>query len=337
MDPFEAHLEAISGLQGPRLFQELVLRLTQILGTHGAWVTEYDESSRKLKALAFRLGDAWIKDYTYSVAGTRCQPAIEGPELVHVPRGLVERFPSDPELRKLGAVSYLGIACRDGQGRVLGHLATLDTRPMPLDDRNRARFRILADRAAAELSRLRGEERLVELQQQREQLLDASTDAILELDDELQLRGVNPAAQKLLDCWAEQALGRSIDELAATDSVDRLREAIAAGERWLPGGLRLRTPAGQEIQVDGTLLRCRQDRRNRHTLILRRTDQDRILTRDEMNELEKHNLIRALEACRWRVSGPSGAARRLGMNASTLSSRMRALEIRKPAAPVARS
>jgi transcriptional regulator with GAF, ATPase, and Fis domain len=40
--------------------------------------------------------------------------------------------------------------------------------------------------------------------------------------------------------------------------------------------------------------------------------------------------LRALETCGWRVSGENGAARMLGLNASTMSSRMKALGIKRP-------
>lgn len=46
--------------------------------------------------------------------------------------------------------------------------------------------------------------------------------------------------------------------------------------------------------------------------------------------IERQNLIGALEASRWKVSGADGAAALLELNPSTLSSRLRALEIRKP-------
>ena len=57
---------------------------------------------------------------------------------------------------------------------------------------------------------------------------------------------------------------------------------------------------------------------------------DRILTVTELQDLERTNLVRALEASDWKVSGKGGAAQRLGLNANTLSSRMRALGIERP-------
>ncbi len=55
-----------------------------------------------------------------------------------------------------------------------------------------------------------------------------------------------------------------------------------------------------------------------------------ILTAGELRDLERRNIERALELADWKVAGPAGAALRLGMNQSTLSSRMKALGIRRP-------
>jgi formate hydrogenlyase transcriptional activator len=55
-----------------------------------------------------------------------------------------------------------------------------------------------------------------------------------------------------------------------------------------------------------------------------------ILTSSDLLELERKNLIRALETCDWKVSGDQGAARLLGMPPTTLSSRMKALAITRP-------
>ena len=56
----------------------------------------------------------------------------------------------------------------------------------------------------------------------------------------------------------------------------------------------------------------------------------RIRTADEMRDLERTNMVRALEACKWKVAGQQGAARRLRLSPSTLNSRMNALGIRRP-------
>jgi transcriptional regulator with GAF, ATPase, and Fis domain len=48
-----------------------------------------------------------------------------------------------------------------------------------------------------------------------------------------------------------------------------------------------------------------------------------------LQRLERDNILRALESSGWRVAGKDGAAFMLGMNPSTLNSRIRALGIRR--------
>jgi PAS domain S-box-containing protein len=55
-----------------------------------------------------------------------------------------------------------------------------------------------------------------------------------------------------------------------------------------------------------------------------------ILTARELLELERRNIVQALTRTNWKVAGSSGAAALLGMNSSTLSSRLRALAIKRP-------
>ena len=57
---------------------------------------------------------------------------------------------------------------------------------------------------------------------------------------------------------------------------------------------------------------------------------ERIFTVQELQELEKNNIIRALKASGWRVSGDGGAAKLMGVPQSTLSSRIKALNIEIP-------
>jgi formate hydrogenlyase transcriptional activator len=48
-----------------------------------------------------------------------------------------------------------------------------------------------------------------------------------------------------------------------------------------------------------------------------------------LEELEKEHICRVLDQTAWRVEGPNGAARLLGLNPSTLRTRMVKLGIQK--------
>jgi PAS domain S-box-containing protein len=60
------------------------------------------------------------------------------------------------------------------------------------------------------------------------------------------------------------------------------------------------------------------------------TDSSQLLTEAALRELERQNLERALTLADWRVSGPSGAAKLLGVKPTTLADRMKKFKIAKP-------
>jgi transcriptional regulator with GAF, ATPase, and Fis domain len=57
---------------------------------------------------------------------------------------------------------------------------------------------------------------------------------------------------------------------------------------------------------------------------------DQLLTEAELRELERKNTLRALEIAQWRVSGPNGAAKLLGIKPTTLTDRIKKFGLRKP-------
>jgi formate hydrogenlyase transcriptional activator len=49
-----------------------------------------------------------------------------------------------------------------------------------------------------------------------------------------------------------------------------------------------------------------------------------------LDETQRQHILRVLRQTRWRVSGPNGAAKLLGMKRTTLQARMRKLGITRP-------
>ncbi len=59
----------------------------------------------------------------------------------------------------------------------------------------------------------------------------------------------------------------------------------------------------------------------------------RILRSEDLKQLEHDSIVAALERANWKISGPGGAAELLGLNPSTLASRMRSLGITRDLRP----
>lgn len=155
-------LEGTASHTGKEFFQALVRNLAEALGTKGAWVTEYRPENETMHALSFWLDGRFVNGYELQIPGSPCERVLEQKQMFHVPDKLIELYPDDPDIENMGAVSYLGTPLLDLNGKLLGHLAVMDTRPMPDEAGNVALFKIFADRAASELRRLSTETRLRE-------------------------------------------------------------------------------------------------------------------------------------------------------------------------------
>ncbi|MFI5323239.1 MAG: hypothetical protein ACHQ6U_06855 [Thermodesulfobacteriota bacterium] len=102
-------LKGTSTETGEAFFASLVENLSKVLHTHGAWVTEYLEETKRLRSMVFFLGDQWIKDFEYPIVGTPCEVVVQEKRLVHVRDNLFDKFHVNPELkdfRKTEAVSF---------------------------------------------------------------------------------------------------------------------------------------------------------------------------------------------------------------------------------------
>lgn len=130
---------------------------------------------------------------------------------------------------------------------------------------------------------------------------------------------------------ATRRMGRTIDPLSTSDK-ERLRRYA-----W-PGNIR-------ELQnvIERAVITARDARLNLDQSLPETVGQSdttepsvtvvessSILTADQLQDLERRNLLNALTSTGWRVSGKSGAATLLGMPPSTLNSRLKALGLKRP-------
>ena len=117
-----AIVEGTATETGERFFAALVQNLAQALNTHGAWVTEYIEEQRRIKALAFWMGEQWIHGWEMNIDGTACAEVIDRRCLVHFPDNLLNLYPNNADVKAIGAVSYMGVPLLDLDGKILGPL-----------------------------------------------------------------------------------------------------------------------------------------------------------------------------------------------------------------------
>ena len=207
---------------GEALFEELVLRLARALRVKYASVAEVTSPGR-VRTLALSIDGRLMPAIEYDLAGTPCGDVVDG-DVCHIRGGVVERYPGDEDLRRMGAQSYVGVALRASTGEILGLVNAIHDRPLDEVVRPEGVLQVFAARAAAELERRRAER---ELERQRvfaDSLLDMVASLVVVVDPRGSIVRFNRACEQASG-WTEAELrGRCFwDVLHAEET----REAVA--------------------------------------------------------------------------------------------------------------
>lgn len=315
-----ALVEGTSGETGLSFCKSLVKGLADALGVHGAWVTEYLPEEQRLRAIAFRLGNDWVSHYEYDIEGTPCGAALRQRQLVVFPNRVIELFPKDPDLAPLGAVSYMGAPLyAESNGELLGHLALLDTKPLIETERYEQVFRIFANRAGAELRRMRLEKQLRATAEELEAVLESAMDAILVLDDERTIVRANPTATRKFG--TAEMKGRMLDFFLTGEGAEKVESVLdqvesaaleSAPRLWISGDVQAKSVSGQQFMVEGTVSRFELEGRRYFTLILRDIE-ERLAAEAQLARLTNQNdyLREEIERSFGEIIGQSPVMRRL--------------------------
>lgn len=275
---FKIIAEGTSSVVGKDFLKQLVKHLAEATGVHGAWVTEFaNEDARTLKAIALWLDGKFIENFEYCLIGTPCEVVLaDHNDIYHVPDNIIQLFPDDEYLPMYRVVSFMGVAIKDVNGKVLGSFGILDDKPMPKQPRIINIFRIFAARAAAEMQRLQAEKQLQESEQRLKRLINGTQDAIIELDERLQITQVNESARDLFSL-PHTVHGFSLKSLLAIDALQEVTNAIVLVKEkpkelpyhWLPGYIQCVGVTGRKFPAEATITEYTYENRSYYILILR--------------------------------------------------------------------
>lgn len=152
-------IEGTAAVTRKDFFHSLVRSLAKALEVRCALITECDrDSPTRLRTIAYWYQDELGENFEYDVQDTPCEQVISSQGCCCYPKQLQSFFPQDNALMDMQAQSYAGIALLDSTGKLLGHLAILDDKPIENVPRNTAILEIFAARAAAEMERQQAEE-----------------------------------------------------------------------------------------------------------------------------------------------------------------------------------
>ncbi|HYC46633.1 MAG TPA: sigma 54-interacting transcriptional regulator [Burkholderiales bacterium] len=290
-------VEAVESETGHAFFRSLARGLAEALGVAYAFVSELTRDGTHFRSLALWARGRDGAPFEVPLAGTPCEGVLAG-HISHYPDRICELFERDAALQAWNVRSYAGVPMIDSRGTILGHFAVFDDEPM---DEERAAaatdvMRIFAARAAAEVERLRTLDTLHQSQMRLERLVESASDGILSYGADGTIVLFNRAAERILRCKAEDALGTNVSRFGteeglrlAGESIEKLAadpEALifTGGDEGVPA----RRADGSVFLHEASLSRSDVGGQVLYTIIFRDTEERRRIGR-EVVELRREN------------------------------------------------
>ncbi|HXJ39951.1 MAG TPA: PAS domain S-box protein [Bryobacteraceae bacterium] len=201
----------VSLATGVEFFYSLIGQFARTLEADAAWIVEIVEgSSTQLRTLAAFSDGQNAANFEYEMTGTHAEAVAMRSGMCVYRSGVQELFPSDSVLRRFGANSFVGIPLLDAGNELLGMIAVV-SRTSLRDTRLAASlFRILASRAAAELTRIRATEALRASEARLKLIFENAPDAYLLLSLDGKLLGANQTCEKLIGYSRDELIGRNV-------------------------------------------------------------------------------------------------------------------------------
>ena len=242
----QAIIEGTASAPGDEFFCSFVRHLATALQCSFTFIAELeDPAGTRARTISLWMGDHYAKNFEYTLAGTPCEKVVNG-KPGFFPKGVRELFPDDQWLAEIGAESYLGIPSFDSSGRVIGHLGTLDEKPMKEEIFTSSNLKIFATRAGAELERKRAEEGLRESEERFRQLRESEEPfriifegapiGIPLLNQKGQFLYTNPTFKNLMGYTEDELKGMTFADITYPDDLAESRQQfkeLVEGKREL--------------------------------------------------------------------------------------------------------
>ena len=122
-------------------------------------------------------------------------------------------------------------------------------------------------------------------------------------------------------------MNKSINKLTSTQKKQLLQYQWPGNVRELQNLVERAVIVSQDGKIDWENIIPNTQIRSQGSV---EVETEHILTLEELNQLERNNILKALKKTKWKISGENGAAKLLGLPATTLASKIKAFGIERP-------
>ncbi len=148
-------VESSVGILGQELFDTIAVKLCEWLECDCAIIGEIINGDT-VRAISMVLDGKPVKKYSYQLEKSPCEETVRKCYCVY-PENVKALFPDDPELIKINASGYIGVALESRDGKTTGVLCGISRKRLHITKKTRNVMKIIGSRISAEIERKRVE------------------------------------------------------------------------------------------------------------------------------------------------------------------------------------
>jgi len=204
-------------------FHVLARNISETLDMGFVCIDRLDGDNLTAHTVAVFSNGKFEDNVSYALKDTPCGEVV-GKQVCCFPASIKTLFPNDVVLQQMDAESYIGVTLWSHDGRPIGLIAVIGSRPMTNREQAESLLKLVAERTAAELERKQAEEALRESEERFRQLFDKAPLGYQSLDVDGRFIEVNEAWLDAFGYPRDEVIGKWFGDFLAPEDVQPFRE-----------------------------------------------------------------------------------------------------------------